>query len=102
MAAAAQVQMLEEYKPLTKLVSVTFVNSVAFGGESQSAQLGRNVDAIIPARMEGDGTPVPVEKGQRADGILLKAKRHDRVSGKRYVAMDFVPWANIRSLSYGD
>ena len=98
MAAAAP----EEYKPHTRLVSVTFVNSVAFGGESQSAQIGRNVDSIIPVRMEGDGSPVQVDKGQRADGILLRAKRHDRVTGRKFEARDFVPWANIRSLSYGE
>ena len=99
MAAAAPA---DEYKPQTKLVSCTFVNSVAFGGESQSVQVGRNVDSITPARMEGDGVPVGVDKGQRADGVLLRMKRHDRVTGRKYVAMDFVPWSNIRSLSYGD
>ena len=67
-----------------------------------SVQIGRNVDSIIPARMEGDGSAVGIDKGQRADGIVIRMRRHDRVTGKRYVSQEFVPWANIRSLTYGE
>lgn len=83
-----------------KLVSAVFVESVAFGGESQSVQIGRNVDSITPARLEGDGSPVAIDKGQRADGVLLVARRHDRVANAFRTETAFVPWSNVRTLGY--
>jgi hypothetical protein len=52
--------------------------------------------------MEADGSAVGIDKGQRADGIVVKMRRHDRVTGKRYVSQEFIPWANVRSLTYGE
>jgi hypothetical protein len=94
--------MGDEFRPCTRLVSATFVHSVAFGGESQSVQIGRNVDSLVPGILSADGSAVGIEKGQRADGIILRQRYYDRVTGRRMIRQDFVPWANIRSLSYGE
>jgi hypothetical protein len=91
-----------EAKPQTKLVSVAFVDSIPFGNESMSVQIGRNCDSITPARMEADGSAVAIDKNQRADGLLIRQRRHDRVRNVFVVDQCFVPWSNIRGLQYGE
>lgn len=100
--AEAQAKPKEEFKPQTKLVAAFFVDSVPFGGEQASASIGRNVDSIVPARLEKDGSAVPVEPNQRADGILLRRKHRDLNTHQRVVLQAFVPFANVRSLQYGE
>lgn len=91
-----------EFKPLTRLNTAYFVDSVSFGGDVLSVSIGRNVDVIAPARLERDGTIVFVEANQRADGILLRRRHHDLNTHARVMQQTFVPWANIRSLAYGE
>ncbi len=102
MSTAEQLKPPEpQFKPLTKLVAAYFVESVPFGGETHSVNVGRNADSIAPARLEKDGAAMPVESGQRADGIVLRRKSHNRASNERVVLQAFVPWSNIRALEYG-
>lgn len=92
-----------EAKPQTKLVSVAFVNSIPFNNEAMSAQVGQGkADSITPARMEADGTAVAIDKNQRADGLLIRQRRHDRVRNTYVVDQCFVPWSNVRGLQFGE
>lgn len=90
------------YKPQTRLVAAYFVNSVLFSGEQMSVSLGRNADSITPGRLEGDGSVVAVGANQRADGLVIKMKRSNLNTRERYVAQAFVPFANVRSVEYGE
>lgn len=98
---AAKTEELK-YKPHTRLTAAFFVNSVVFDGEKQSVSVGLTVDSIQPARLEGDGQAVAVAANQRADGLLLKRKVHNLNTHARVVSQTFVPFANVRSLQYGD
>jgi hypothetical protein len=90
------------YKPRQRLTSAAFVQSAPFGDERMSCQVGLNCDSIIPARLEPDGSCVPISSGQRADGILVRRKKHDLQTQKRFVDQCFIPWSNVRGLSYGE
>jgi hypothetical protein len=88
--------------PQTRLISVSFLQSVHFLGESMSARLASGfgfgggalaaVDSITPARLDFDGQAVPIEKGQRADGLLLMRKG----------AKCFVGMVNVGEIAYGE
>lgn len=91
-----------EAKPQTKLTSVAFVASIPFANEAMSVQVGRNADSITPARMEADGSAVAIDKNQRADGLLVKQRKHDRARNVFVVEQCFVPFANIRGAQYGE
>jgi hypothetical protein len=93
---------MKNYKAHTRISGVVFVNSIPMGGESQSVQIGRNVHSITPARIEADGTAVAIDKGQRADGLLLKKFTHNRMNGQKYIEQEFTPWANVRGVQYGE
>ncbi len=90
------------YKPHNRLTSVTFESSVPFAGESMSCQVGRNCDAIAPARLEPDGTAVRIEKGQAAQGLLISRRHHDRASNQRFVDQVYVPMYNVKALQYSE
>lgn len=73
------------------LKGVVFCQPVQFAGVQESIQVGRNADSITPVRLESDGSPVAIEKGQRSDGLLIRYRKTQCV----------VPWANLRELQYG-
>lgn len=73
------------------LKGVVFCQPVQFAGVQESIQIGRNADSITPVRLEADGSPVLLEKGQRSDGLLIRWRK----------AQCVVPWANLRELQYG-
>lgn len=100
----SKTQSLEPvYAPQTRLLSASFVQSVPFGDEAMSVSIGsKQVEAILVARLDADGLATAIEKGQRSDGILLRAKRHDRARNTHYMQQCFVPWSNVRGLGYGD
>ena len=79
-----------------QIESVNFIESVLFSG--QSARLGPagNCSEILPARCEPNGTFVVIDKGQRADGLLIGTT--PKGAKPRHV---FVPWTNIVSVSCG-
>lgn len=91
-----------EFKPLTKLVAVFFVESVYFNGEQSSAAVGRNTDSIAPARLLPDGSAVAIDTNQRADGLVLTKKTHNLATHEKHIKRCFVPFANIRCLEYGE
>ena len=99
---AASKQKEPEYKPQTKIAAAFFVDSVPFGGECMGVSIGRNVDSIAPVRLEGDGTIKTVEANQRADGIVIRRKHSDLNTHARVVMQTFIPWSNVRSISYGE
>lgn len=92
----SQTQPVITAKPLApvdgppKLKGLVFCQPVQFAGVQESIQIGRNADTITPVRLEADGSPVPLEKGQRSDGLLIKWRK----------AQCVVPWANLRELQY--
>ena len=51
--------------------------------------------------MEADGSLVSVEKGQRADGLMIRKRVHHLTTHAKTTAQTFVPWANIVSVDYG-
>jgi hypothetical protein len=83
-----------------KLTGISLVNSVLLGTELSNATIGRNVDSITPARIDENGRPQPLEKGQQCQGFLLRAKARDGKGGL-FVNQAFVGWANIKALTYG-
>ncbi len=97
-----------EPKPQTRLIAVSFVHSVSFAGESMSVRIQSEagprgqaniVDGICPARLEADGSPVAIDKGQLATGVLLRKKS---LNGGAQVRQSFVPFANVKELQYGE
>lgn len=87
----------------TRIVSAHFVETAYFDGtETASAAIGRNCSLIAPARIEADGSAIAIDKGQRADGLLLRGNAKTSAQGKRYQAQAFVPWANVKSVAYGE
>ena len=91
-----------DYRAQTKLTGAYFVESISFGGETTSANVGRNADSIAAARLEADGSAVAVGPNQRADGLLLRRRHRNTASNERLVLQCFVPFANVRCLAYGD
>lgn len=91
-----------EPKAHNRLIGATFIESIPFSGEVSSIALGNKCDSIAPARLESDGTAVPIEKGQQSMGILVKRKVRDMTRNTLFVDQCFVPWANIRGLVYGE
>lgn len=103
-----------EYKPMTKLSAVHFDRSVMFGSEMESASVWKpgsqgaapsnSVDEIVPVCVDAAGGLVGInEKSARqSDGIALRKRVHDLNTGRRIVRQTFVPWVNVRSISYGE
>jgi hypothetical protein len=93
-------------EPTQRLVGVHFVSSVPMGGESMSMYLRKDgsgtADAIVPARLERDGQCVGVESNQRADGLRITKKIHDRINNRYFVAQCFVPFQNCKALLYSE
>lgn len=89
-----------EYKPQTKLCAAYFVDSVPIEGEQTSVSIGRNCDGLYPARLEGDGSVLVVDKNQRADGLLIRRKVRNLATHERWLVQVFVPWSNVRALQY--
>lgn len=90
------------HKPRERLIGAAFVESVSFAGETTSVRVPGNCDGIAPARLEPDGAMAIIAAGQRADGVKVWRKVQDRVTGQKYVEQHFIPWSNIRGLSYGE
>ncbi len=90
-------------KQRTRLSGFAVVESITFGGqELVSVTIGRNTDTIEPARLEPDGAAVVIDKGQRADGVLLRKKCTNLGTREEYLDQYFVPFANIRGFSFGE
>ncbi len=85
-----------------RLTGAVFINSIAFAGQASSVAIGRNCDSIVPARLEADGMPVTIDKGQRADGLLIRRRAQNRATNKSFVEQTFVPWANVGETQYGE
>lgn len=84
----------------TRIAAAFFVTSIPFAGETVGAQVGRNCTSIVPARLEADGSAVTIDKGQRADGLQIRSVEHDRKNNTKYIGQCFVPWANVRGITY--
>lgn len=82
-----------------RIVSVRFSESVPFAGESQS--VAAPDVSIVPARLEPDGRPVPIEKGQVAGGLMLTRRYHDRIANAQRMERVFVPIHCVRGIVYG-
>ena len=95
-----------EPKPVEpkRIASVRFVDSVPFGGagEAMGVEVGTTAEFVVPARHEADGSPVTIAANQRADGLLLSRRYHDRVRNRATVERVFVPWSNVRGVKYGE
>lgn len=90
-----------------RLTGAAFIESVRFGGGevssaylSLSAGMPGNVDSIIPARLDHDGSATPIANGERADGLLIVRKVHDANRHTDFWNVSFVPMTNVRSCSY--
>lgn len=95
-----QIPIEDVYAEPKGIQAAHFVNSVPFIDERQSCSIGLNCDSILPARLEVDGSAVVIDKGQRADGLVIRRKFHNRGLNTRSIAQVFVPWANIRGVQY--
>lgn len=84
-----------------RLIGLWLVNSTTFGGHTESLTVGRNVDSIVPARMESDSRAVPLEKGQRADGFLVRKQITNSGTHEVHVAQVMVMYSNVREVQYG-
>ena len=81
-------------------VSVYFRESVMFIEMRDSASVGLHVDSILPAKLEPDGSASVIKDNQRAEGLLLVRRALDRTTGKHRNHRCFVPFDNIKSVSY--
>lgn len=98
------------YAPCLNLSVVFFVNSVMLQGEIHSASItpkgasatSNAVDSIVPANVLPDGRCEPAAASERGHGLLLSKKVHNLNTGKRQVVRTFVPWHNVRSISYAE
>ena len=93
-----------KWAPKTKIFVAYFSGSVMFGTEMSSAAVGNNgsncVDSILPGRMADDGSLVT--GSDKAQGLVLRKKRHDLHSGKRSLDQCLVPWSNIKGIGYSE
>lgn len=95
---------------MTRLAAVYFVNSVVVQGFGDKLSVdvpgagqplsSSSLDAIVPAVLLPSGEAIPAS-GDEPTGLMLTKLIHDRQTGKRFVARTYVPFANIRSISYG-
>lgn len=85
-----------------RLEGAFFNQSAPFAGEVMSVSVNLNCESIVAARLEADGRAIAISEGQRADGIMFRRKVHDRLKNITYISQCFVPWANVRGLTYGD
>ena len=83
-----------------KLVAVTFINPVSFGGVSQSVRLGINCDSVTPVVMGSHGWRT-VDDGEIAQGVVLRREKYDQVKRAKVVEQSFVPFGNVAELVYG-
>jgi len=91
--------------PEQVLCGVHFTASAPWNNEAMSAHLGvdgqpGSADSILPARLDGKGRVVPITDNQRADGVVIRKRQHDRIRNRSYVSQVFVPWANVKGLQY--
>ncbi len=90
-----------EYKTLS---GATLESSVPFAGETVSVRIGGqnpNCDSIIPARLEPDGSAVPIKEGQIASGLLFRRRTVDRAhNGAQFIEQCYVPMSNVKCLQY--
>lgn len=100
-----------EDAPVFRKVSVVyFRESVMFGSELHSASVtakgqtpnSNAVDTIRLAWLNADGEIDGAPQGRTADGLALAKRVHNLHNGKRYTMQSFVPWSNVRSLTYGE
>lgn len=93
-----------KYSPQTKLAVVYFHGSVMFGSEMNSAAVSKvgsnSVDSIVPGRLGEDGGCILGSEG--AQGLVLRKRIHNLHTGARQLAQTLVPWANIKSVGYGE
>lgn len=93
-----------KWVPKTKLAVLYFHGSVMFGTELSSAAVGNAgsncVDEILPGRLADDGRVILGSEG--AQGLVLRKRRHDLHNGKRWLDQTLVPWANIKTIGYGE
>jgi hypothetical protein len=91
--------MSKELPEQHKLASVTFVNSVSFGGRNSFA-IGTNCESIVPAQLQPDGDWAGIDKGQRPDGLGIRVRV---VAGnERRIRRFFVPFTNISDMGYSE
>lgn len=80
-----------------KIVMVSLVHPCAYAGAATTVSIPRNADQIFVARIEADGRPIAIDKGQRSDGLLFCRKASPGHSQE----MSFVPWSNVGEVKYG-
>lgn len=84
-----------------RLQAVSFVETITLVDERSSvAVASHGVLSIQPAVMLPDGSWQACDKGQRSDGVAVRRKRG--TSGHEVIVSAFVPWANVRSVSFGE
>ena len=104
MSAEVQKQPAETKPPppTQPIKSLRLVNSAPFNGrEEESIRMGvGHCTRYWAARLEADGSAVPISANQRADGLLLECDRHNRVTNKAETERIFVAFSNIRCVVY--
>lgn len=84
-----------------KLRSVLLRQAVASGTRSSLTVGDKDILSLQPAALGPDGDWYAVDKGQRADGIGVRAKQRSAV-GSFSVRRSLIPWSNIDEIGYGD
>ncbi len=92
-----------EPKPVehTRLVALSFIAPIQFGGVSTSLRIGHNVDSVTPARLWTDGRPRPIAEDEGADGLLLRRTVRGP-KGNMMVTQSFVPLTNVAEMLFGE
>ncbi len=109
MSQSVQIEAPPKVVVHTKIAVVYFNRSVVLCGEErdsaslaipgQAHQPGNVVDSILPVTALSDGTFD--RSGKVANGLLFQKRRYDaRVSGQ-IMARTFVPFTDVRCITYG-
>lgn len=85
----------------SKLVAVTFVQPIQFGGVSTAVRVGITVDSVTPARLNPEGRPRPIVEDEVATGLLLRRQIRGP-KGNQVVTQSFVPMANVAEMLFGE
>lgn len=102
--AASESETKPESKPkllpeTRKLDALFFVAPAMHDARYSVSLSAKDCLSITPAMIAPDGEAVPIEKGQRADGFLVRRKMgQPREMVKRF----FIHWGNIADVRYSE
>ncbi len=85
-----------------KLVAVSFIHPITFGGVANSVRLGATCDSVTPVCWGKSGGWRELDDGELAQGLVLRRQKKDLVKNKMVLDQSFVPMSNVSEFVYGE